>query len=130
VPVLLVLLHIQSSPGANRPADRTLTVPGGPGRPSFTLHIQEGRGEGIVDVSSSTGKRVQTLTCEAKMPAIFVDAFEVQDLDMDGHPDLRGPREFGAKWYRYCVWLFDPSSQWFVRDFLAEQMELLYNLQV
>jgi hypothetical protein len=125
-----VLLHTQSSPVADHPADRTLTVPGGPGRPSFTLHIQEKGREGVVDVSSSVGGRVQTLTCDAQMPAIFVDQFEVQDLDMDGHPDLRGPREFGAKWYRYCVWLFDPSSQWFVSDFLAEQMELLYNLQV
>ena len=130
MPVLLMLLHIQSVPGADRPADRTLTVPGGPGRPSYTLHIQGKGREGTVDVSSSDGERPQTLTCDIQMPWVFVDEFEVQDLDMDGHPDLRGPREFGAKWYRYCVWLFDPSSHRFVRDFLAEQMELLYNLQV
>ena len=128
--VLLALLHIQSSPGADRPADRTLTVPGGPSRPSFTLHIQEKGPEGVVDVFSSAGERRQTLTCAIQPWTNFVGEFEVLDLDMDGHPDLRAPREFGAKWYRYCVWLFDPSSQWFEKDFLAQQMELLNNLQV
>jgi len=130
VPVLLVLFHLQGSPGADRPVDRTLTVPGGPGRPSFTLHIQEKGREGVVEVFSSTGGRHQTLTCAIELPALFVDGFKVQDLDMDGYPDLSGTREFGAKWERSCIWLFDPSSQWFVRDFLAEQMELLVNLQV
>jgi len=130
LPVLLALWSIQSPPGTDRPADRTLTVPGGPGRPSFTLHIQEKGPEGIVDVFSPAGERLQTLTCAIQQPSFFVGGFRVEDLDMDGHPDLRGTREFGAKWERFCVWLFDPSSQRFVRDFLAEQMELLVNLEV
>jgi hypothetical protein len=54
--------------------------------------------------------------------------FEAQDLDFDGHKDLMGIRDFGAKWARYCVWFYDPQKHIFVKDFLAEQMELLANL--
>jgi len=53
----------------------------------------------------------------------------VQDLDSDGHPDLAGIREFGAKWARYCVWVYDPRQHFFITDFLAEQMELMANLE-
>lgn len=49
----------------------------------------------------------------------------VDDFDFDHHPDLAGIREFGAKWARYCVWLYDPKQYIFVKDFLAEQLELL-----
>lgn len=58
----------------------------------------------------------------------FVTQFEAMDLDSDGYPDLAGIREFGAKWARYCVSLYDPRQHIFVKDFLAEQMELLINL--
>lgn len=51
------------------------------------------------------------------------------DLNFDGYPDVKAPREFGATWGRYCVWLYDPTGHRFVRDSLAEQMELLYNLR-
>src|SRR5262249_36879897 len=34
-----------------------------------------------------------------------------------------------AKWARYCVWLYDPKQHIFIKDFLAEQMELLTNLK-
>jgi hypothetical protein len=53
----------------------------------------------------------------------------VHDLDSDQHPDLAGIREFGAKWARYCVWLYDPKQHFFAKDFLAEQMELMTNLE-
>jgi hypothetical protein len=44
-------------------------------------------------------------------------------LNFDGNPDLMGVREFGAKWRRYCVWLYDSRKKDFVKNFLA-QMEL------
>lgn len=59
---------------------------------------------------------------------LFVTQFVAMDLDSDGHPDLAGTREFGAKWARCCVWLCDPSQHIFVKKFLAEQMDLLTNL--
>jgi hypothetical protein len=58
----------------------------------------------------------------------FVTQFVVMDFDLDRHPDLAWIREFGAKWARYCVWLYDPKQHIFVKNFLAEQMELLTNL--
>lgn len=58
----------------------------------------------------------------------FVTQIVATDLDSDGYSDLAGPREFGAKWARYCVWLYDPRQHVFVKSFLAEQMELLTNL--
>ena len=60
----------------------------------------------------------------------FVSGFEAKDLDSDGHQDLLGIREFGAKWARYCVWLYDPQQHLFVKDQLAEQIELLVNVTV
>jgi hypothetical protein len=59
----------------------------------------------------------------------FLTQFVVRDFDSDGYPDLAGIREFGANWARYCVWLYDPKQHSFTRDFLAEQMELLTNLE-
>jgi hypothetical protein len=53
----------------------------------------------------------------------FVAQFMITDMDFDGHADLAGVREFGAKWARYCVWLYDPKQHIYVKDLLAEQME-------
>jgi hypothetical protein len=66
----------------------------------------------------------------------FVTHSVAEDLNFDGYVDVKAPRDFGAKWRRYCVWLFDPQFRnrvggpVFIKDSLAEQMELLYNLQV
>jgi len=126
-----LLLSIAVFPGtSDRQDERTLTVPAGPGRPSFTLHVLTKEHQGIVEVSSPAGTRSQTLTCDLAPFTYFVRAFAIEDMDMDGHPDLRAPREFGAKFERYCIWLYQPSSRSFERDQLAEQMELLSNLQV
>ncbi len=111
------------------------------GEPSFALQISaEGR-QGNVDVRDEKGALVQKLACtllrenatvtESELAAAreqFVKRFEAKDLDFDGHLDLVGVREFGAKWARYCVWLYDPQQHIFVKDFLAEQMESLTNL--
>ena len=105
-----------------------MTLGGGEGRPAFTLHVLQKERQGVVEVSTPTGRPLQTLTCALEPFTGFVSGFAAEDLDLDGRPDLRGPREFGAKWERYCVWLYDPSSRRFNRDPLAEQMELLDNL--
>jgi len=127
----LLLLQIPGPPGtADRQADRTLTVPGGPGRPSFTLRVLTRGLEGVVEVSGPAGTRLQTLTCALEPYTDFVRGFAIEDLDMDGHPDLRGTREFGAKWERYCIWLYDPATRSFEKDQLARQMELVSNLEV
>lgn len=81
-------------------------------------------------MSTPGGTRRQTLTCALAPFADFVGGFAIEDLDMDGHPDLRATREFGAKWERYCIWLYDPSTRSFEKDLLAEQMELVSNLKI
>lgn len=122
---------------------RDVKVPGAGGEPFFSLHVLgEGR-KGIVVVQDEKGAKLQTLVCpllrdsaeatQSEIEAVreqFVAGFITTDLDFDGHVDLAGIREFGAKWARYCVWLYDPMQHLFMKDFLAEQMELLTNLEV
>ncbi len=125
-------------------AVRTMMVPGAGGQPGYTLRISVSGREGRVEVRNHLGAMTQTLTCpllqdeanpsdlEVKGAAKeFVSRFEMKDLDLDGYLDLRGVREYGAKWARYCVWLFHPKTPMFSRsDPLAQQMESLYNLAV
>lgn len=59
----------------------------------------------------------------------FLAQFVATDLDSDRHPDVAGILEFGAKWARYCVWVYDPKKHIFLKNFLAEQMELLTNFR-
>jgi hypothetical protein len=56
--------------------------------------------------------------------------FEMRDVDFDGHPDLLVVRDFGAKWARYDVWLFDLRSEGFVTTPLARDLSRLDNLTV
>jgi hypothetical protein len=121
---------------------REMKIPRAVGEPSFSLQVSaEGR-EGVVSVRDERGTEVQSLVCpflrdhaeatQEELAAVreqFVTQFVVSDFDFDRHPDLAGIREFGAKWARYCVWLYDPKQRIFVKDFLAEQMELLVNLK-
>lgn len=121
--------------------ERQMKIPSADGEPSFVLQISaEGR-RGVVSVQDEKGTELQSLVCpllrDSPAPTNyelvaareqFILRFEAKDLDSDGHKDLMGIREFGAKWARYCVWLYDPQQHIFVRDFLAEQMELLANL--
>jgi hypothetical protein len=60
----------------------------------------------------------------------FVDSVKAMDLDFDGLPDILGIREFGGKWAKHCVWLFDPKRGRFIQDALSHQMEDLENLGV
>jgi hypothetical protein len=122
----VLLLLVQGVPGT---PERTPTIPAGPGRAPLELRVHANESKGLVEVTSA-GVQLQRLTCDLAPFTMFVEGLAIEDLDMDGHPDLRGVREFGAKWERYCVWLFDPSSRRFVKDLLAQQMELLSNLQV
>lgn len=105
------------------------------------LRISALGSRGIVSVQDEAGAQVQSLACpllrddveatEQELASVreeFVAQFEAVDLDSDGYLDLAGIREFGAKWARYCVWLYDRRQHRFVKDFLAEQMELLTNL--
>ena len=121
--------------------ERQIKIPSAGGDPSFVLHISaEGR-RGVVFVQDENGTERQRLVCpllrsnssptDEELAATreqFVSRFDAKDLDFDGHLDLMGIREFGAKWSRYCVWFYDPQKHIFMKDFLAEQMELLANL--
>ena len=122
---------------------RELKVSGADGQPSFSVRIRAQGRNGLITVREENGREVQRLACpllrdsgEATLDELaavreqFIAHFMIADLDSDGHADLAGIREFGAKWSRYCVWLYDPRQRLFVKDFLAEQMELLTNLQV
>ncbi len=121
---------------------RTLQIEAASGRPSYTLRISAKGREGLVEVRDVSKGLLQTLTCpliqgvpnpsdlEIKGAAEqFVTHFEIEDLNLDGYPDLKGPREFGASWSRYCVWLFDPATRSFQKGHLTEQLELLYHLR-
>jgi hypothetical protein len=137
--ICLTPLMVGQRPNASK--EREITVPSIAGEPFFRLKISaEGR-RGIVSVWNAQGTEAQSLECpllrdnvEAKQEELaavqeqFVTQFAALDLDFDRHPDLAGTREFGAKWARYCVWLYDPKQHIFVKNFLAEQMELLTNL--
>jgi hypothetical protein len=119
-----------------------MKIPSAGGEPSFSLRIRaEGR-KGVVTVRDERGTEVQSLVCpllrdnaeatQEELAAVreqFVTQFMVTDLDFDGYLDLAGIREFGAKWARYCVWFYDTKQHIFIKDFLAEQMELLTDLK-
>jgi hypothetical protein len=138
---VICLTPLMVGQGSNPSKEREITVPSIAGEPFFRLKISaEGR-RGIVSVWNAQGTEAQSLECpllrdnvEAKQEELaavreqFVTQFVALDLDFDRHADLTGIREFGAKWARYCVWLYDPKQHIFVKNFLAEQMELLTNL--
>lgn len=124
-------------------SERRFTVDAIAARSSYAVHVWAKEAQGYVEVRAASGAAAQTLNCpllrdnlnpsDSELEAVrarFVDQFAVLDLNMDGYPDLMGPREFGAKWARYCVWLFDPLTRRFVNGSLAKQMEELYNLSV
>ena len=121
---------------------RELKIPGTDGQPSLSVRIWAEGQQGLVAVRDEKGTEVQKLVCrllpdaaDAKVEELaavrkqFVTHFVIADLDFDGHLDLAGIREFGAKWARYSVWLYDPKQHRYGKDFLAEQMELLTNLK-
>jgi hypothetical protein len=137
---ILLVSSIHGQP-LNAAKEKQLKIPSAGGEPSFVLKIAaEGR-RGVVLVQDEKGADVQSLVCpllrdsssptDTELVAAreqFVSGFEAKDLDLDGHMDLMGIREFGAKWARYCVWFYDRQQHFFVKDFLSEQMELLVNL--
>jgi hypothetical protein len=139
--VLLVLgwAAIWSAPlamrqGSDASKEREIKVPSVAGEPVVRLKISaEGR-RGVVSVRNEGGPllRDKAEATQEELAAVreqFVRQFVALDFDFDRHPDLAGIREFGAKWARYCVWLYDPKQHIFVKNFLAEQMELLTNLR-
>ena len=129
--------------GTNINAGRILIVRAARGQPGYTLHITANGRQGIVEVRDNAKPLIQTLTCPLlqevpnpsgpELQAVreqFITRFAAEDLDLDGYTDLRGPREFGAKWQRYCVWLFEPKRHVFEKNLLAQQMELLYSFSI
>jgi len=129
----------QESPA---PKERIVNIQAAGAEPAFVLQISTERSMGVVSVWNEKNAEVQQLTCpllrdnaeatEGELAATreqFVSNFMVRDLDFDRHPDLAGIREFGTKWARYCVWFYDPKQHLFTKDFLAEEMELLTNLE-
>ena len=137
--VWLAPLTMGQGSGAGK--EREIKVSSVAGEPVVRLKVSaEGR-RGVVSVRTEGGAEVQSLGCpllrdnaeatQEELAAVreqFVTQFVAMDFDFDRHPDLAGVREFGAKWARYCVWLYDPKQHIFVKNFLAEQMELLTNL--
>jgi len=103
---------------------RDLRIPGTAGQPSFFVRIWAEGQTGIVNVWDEKGRDVQKLVCPflrddpiqrsrsalqiARQPA----RMRRQGFG-DGHADLAGIREFGAKWARYCVWLYDSAKRSF-----------------
>ncbi len=138
---LIWLLHPMLGQELDASKERRIRIPSAGGEPSFVVRISAADRRGMVSVEDDREAEVQSLVCplvrdnsaptNAEFMAVreqFVLRFEAEDLDFDGHKDLVGIRESGSKWARYCVWLYDPRQHIFVKDFLAEQMELLANL--
>jgi hypothetical protein len=129
---------------------RTLSVGGVGQEPKFTLDISAADRIGEIVVKNDAGAEVQTLTCDlfrdwgpqiAVTPDMtagiidyhgeqFVSSVKAADLDFDGLPDIQAVRDFTAKSYNYCVWLFDSNRHMFMEDALSRQMEDLVNLGV
>jgi hypothetical protein len=127
--------------------DARILPVGGTGRqPTFTLDISAAGGIGSIVVKDQAGAKVQTLTCALSIYSVadpsmlpkqidfqdgtFVDSVKAMDLDFDGLPDIQGVRDFGGKWAKHCVWLYDPNRGRFIQDALSRQMEDLENLGV
>jgi hypothetical protein len=139
---VIVIIQATVAQDASESTGREMKIPSIGREPSFSLTIRaEGR-TGTVIVRDEKGAELQNLICpllpenpaptESELAAVreqFVTQTAARDLDFDGHPDLAGIREFGAKWARYCVWLYSPKEHIFIKDFLAEQLELLTNLE-
>ena len=131
-------------PAAHSPASgpRTVRIGGTRNQGDYVFRISSSGSRGVIEVRGGSAIQVQTLTCpllrdetnpsEPELKAIgeqFVTHFAVEDLNFDGYVDVKAPREFGAAWGVYCVWLFDPQQRLFVKDRLASEMELLVNLE-
>jgi hypothetical protein len=135
---------------SDKPASKTLSIGGVGQEPRFTLDISGAGRSGIVVVKNSAGAPIQTLSCDlfrdsggdtgidAETRArvfsihdeIFVSGAKVVDANFDGLPDIMAVRDGGAKWGRYCVWLFDPKQGRFTQNSASRQMEDLDNLTV
>jgi hypothetical protein len=146
----LPFIVLIAAPLDGQPHTRTLSIGGAGRQPKLTLDISAAGRIGTVVVKDQAGAKVQTLTCEffrewgteigvdpettARVldyhAESFVSGLKVTDLDFDGLPDILAARDFGAKWVRYCVWLFDPNQGRFIQDALSHQMEDLVNLTV
>ena len=151
-PLLWVLMAALSSNAGQLSTKkhlRTLSLGGGR-QPKFSLDVSAAGRTGMVSVRTEGGARVQTLTCDlfrdwgstiavnddltARVldyhAEVFVSELKITDVDFDGLSDILAPRDFGAKWRKYCVWLFSPAQGKFIRDPLSQQMEDLVNLTV
>lgn len=113
---------------ASRP--RELSIAGTDGQPSGLVAVRAEM-DGVAEAGMPLLRDAAEAT-EEELAAVheqFVTHFMIAGLDFDGHPDLAGIRDSGAKWARYCVWLYDQKQHWYGKDFLAEQMESLRNPQ-
>ena len=109
---------------------RELSIAGTDGQPSGLVAVRAEM-DGVAEAGMPLLRDAAEAT-EEELAAVheqFVTHFMIAGLDFDGHPDLAGIRDSGAKWARYCVWLYDQKQHWYGKDFLAEQMESLRNPQ-
>jgi len=123
-------------------APRTVRIGGSRGQPAFTLRVLVQGAQGVIEVRKASAL-VQTLSCPLLRDVFnpskellqglggpFISMVSTADLNFDGYQDIRAVREHGAKWGIFCVWLYNPNQQLFVKDRVAEEMELLSNLEV
>src|SRR5215472_15154690 len=100
-----------STPSQSPELPRTVAVAGVHGQPGYTLRISASGNLGRIEVGDASGSLRQTLSCSllrneigptalelAAIDQRFVADFAAEDLDLDGFPDLKAPREFGSKW--------------------------------
>ena len=140
---VLLLVHSAAPQSPSAANGQSLQIRGASGHPSYFLHVWAKGAHGYVDVRDESKHSLQTLRCRLlrdnaaasnlelqAASEIFVSHFQVADFNFDGYPDFIAPREFGAKWAKYCVWLFDPDTGKFVSGFLSTQLEQLSNLSV
>jgi hypothetical protein len=124
---------------------RTVKFQAADGQPSYLLRVSVAGALGSIDVlelsDDRTGAVVQALGCQllrdSPSPSEgelddarhrFVANIKVEDINLDGYADVMALREYGAKWGKYCVWLYDPQSHKFVKGALADELESLSNI--
>src|SRR5262249_38404832 len=54
--------------------------------------------------------------------SLWILNFQVLDVNFDGYADLGALYDFGAKFGSYQFWIFDPKSQRFVQNRLADEL--------
>jgi hypothetical protein len=69
------------------------------------------------------GKQIQQFPIMSDQPINFGLSFDTTDINFDGYLDFSVLTEFAAGWKGRAYWVYDPSSQRFVKNELTHRLE-------